>query len=209
MLLRYDKDKTYCLIDCETCNLGLNEQLNLPFQVSILKARGNDILQEFDFYIKWPEVLKMSKRSAEMTGYDPQIIKEKGVEPEIVLNIIDKELKEADFILGHNILGFDIYIIQSLYRKLNKNFYNFLPKLLDTFPIAKAIKLEIPYNKGDNFTAFQYRLYHFRAKGIKCSLSALGKEYHVPHDYEKLHNSLYDIQLNWKVWNQIKYLIEI
>ena len=209
MLLRYDKEKTYCLIDVETANLALNEQINLPFQVSILKARGNEILQEFDFYIKWPEELKMSKKSIEITGYNENIIREKGVAPEIVLNTIDKELKKADIVLGHNIISFDIYIIQSLYRKLGKNFYNFLPKLLDTFPIAKAIKLEIPYNKGDNFTAYQYRLYHFRVKGIKCSLAALGKEYHIEHDYIKLHNSLEDIRLNWKVWNQMKYLIEI
>lgn len=208
-LLRYDKEKIITLIDTETCNLGLNEALNLPFQVSMLKACGNDILQQFDFYIKWPEELKMSKKSIEITGYNSQIIEERGVEPAQVLDVIDKEVKEANIVMGHNFLGFDLYIIQSLYRKLNKPFYNFLPKILDTFPIAKAIKLEIPYNKEDNFQAWQYRLYHFRAKGLKCSLGALGKEYNVEHDYTKLHNSLCDIQLNWKVWNRLKYLIEI
>jgi DNA polymerase III epsilon subunit-like protein len=208
-LLRYDNKKIITLIDFETANLALNELINLPFQASMIKTRGNEVLQEFDFYIKWPEGLKISKKSAEMTQYNPRIIEEKGVVPEQVLNVIDKELHEADIILGHNVLGFDLYIIQSLYRKLNKEFYNFLPKILDTFPIAKSIKLNIPYNKQDNFQAWQYRLYHLRAKGLKCSLSALGKEYGIDYDYSKLHDSLQDLRLNWKVWQKMKYMVDI
>ena len=41
LLLRYDKEKEYVFIDCETFNLCLNSCHNLPWQVSMIKAKGD------------------------------------------------------------------------------------------------------------------------------------------------------------------------
>jgi len=46
-------------------------------------------------------------------------------------------------------------------------------------------------------------------KGVKTNLTAMGKHYNIEHDYSKLHNALVDLQLNLKVWNKLKWEIEL
>lgn len=46
-------------------------------------------------------------------------------------------------------------------------------------------------------------------KGVKTNLTALGKEYGIDHDYDNLHNALVDLDLNLKIWNKIKWQVEI
>ena len=45
-LLRFDKDKNYVLIDCETENLCLHSTNNLPWQIGIIKAKGEKKVDE-------------------------------------------------------------------------------------------------------------------------------------------------------------------
>ena len=52
-------------------------------------------------------------------------------------------------------------------------------------------------------------MYHTRVKGVRTNLSSLGKEYEIDHDYEKLHDALVDLQLNIKVWNKIKWQVDL
>ena len=208
-LLRDDYTKRYCFLDAETCNLCLNECHNLPWQISMIRIEGEKETC-FDYYIKWPEGITVSRDAAIITHYDQEKVNELGYSPEFVLGELDRELNEADIIAGHNLLGFDTYMVQVLYRKLGRKPYNIVPKVLDTFPVAKAIKLEIPFNKHkENFAAWQYRLYHRRAKGLKCGLGALGKEYEIDHDYATLHDALSDLHLNVKVWNKLKWQINL
>jgi DNA polymerase III alpha subunit (gram-positive type) len=207
-LLRYDKKSTFCLIDCETESLCLSEINNKPWQVGILIGRGDDIIREHNLYIKWPQGLNVSREAAAITNFNPDIIENFGRPPEQVLEIMDKELQGADFIMGHNILGFDAYIIQIMYKLLGLKPYNIVPKAIDTLCIARAIKLEIPYNKGENLQNWQYRLIHKRtARNIKCGLGALGKEFELTHD--TLHDAANDLRLNFAIWNRLKYQIEI
>ena len=44
-----------------------------------------------------------------------------------------------------------------------------------------------------------------RVKGVKTNLTALGKEYNIDHNYDKLHDALVDLELNLKVWNKLKW----
>ena len=46
-------------------------------------------------------------------------------------------------------------------------------------------------------------------KWIKSSLTFLGKEFDIDHDYEKLHNAIVDLELNLKVWNRLKYSLQL
>ena len=63
--------------------------------------------------------------------------------------------------------------------------------------------------ESENFMEYQYRLYNTRRKGIKTNLTALGKEFDIKHDYENLHNTIVDLELNLKVWNRLKYSLEL
>ena len=69
----------------------------------------------------------------------------------------------------------------------------------------------MPYDKEtyDSLLEYQYRLSTKKKKGIKTNLTALGKEYDIDHDYKNLHNALVDLELNVKVWQKLKWKVEI
>jgi hypothetical protein len=69
--------------------------------------------------------------------------------------------------------------------------------------------MDIPYKPGEDFIEYQYRIYNTRRKGIRTNMTALGKEFDIKHDYENLHNALVDLGLNLKIWNKLKYSLEL
>jgi len=208
-LLRFRKDKKLVFIDCETYNLCLNFCHNVTWQVSMLDTDGTKKTDERDYYIKWDTDFKISEDAARITRYDDNFVQENGKTLEQTLPTIQKWLDKADYIVGHNILGFDIYLIKELYKLHGKDYRPLIPKVIDTNCIARGIKMEIPYRAGEDFTEYQYRIYNTRRKGIRSNLTALGKEFGIDHDYANLHNALVDLDLNLKVWNKLKYSIEL
>lgn len=208
-LLRDNKEKLFAFLDFETENLCLSSCCNKPWQASMILYRNNKIEKELDFYIKWPEGLNVSKEAARHTNFNPETVERLGKSPEEVLDNLDKCFNEADVIAGHNLFGFDVYIAQGFYKKLNRPSYNIVPKLLDTFALAKAYKLEIPYNPKENFQAWQYRMVHRIEKGVKTSLGVLAREFGIAHDPTQLHNALVDLRVNVGVWDKLKYAVNI
>ena len=89
------------------------------------------------------------------------------------------------------------------------NWHHLVNKFIDTNAIARGIKYETPYNSKDNLTEYQYKILHTRKKNIKSSLTFLGKENGIEHDYEKLHDAINDLDLNLKVWNKLKWQLEV
>ena len=43
-----------------------------------------------------------------------------------------------------------------------------------------------------------------RVKGIRTSLTELGKYYNIDHDYSTLHDAINDLKLNLKIWRKLK-----
>ena len=203
-LLRFDKDKTIVLIDCETLNLCLNKCHNLPWQISMLKVKGDKSYAEKDFYIKWDTDLKISEGAARITRFSQTKMNKLGIPPEEAFPTIKDWLDNADYILGHNILGFDLYLIKDLYEYHGEDWKHLLNKIIDTNCVAKGVKLGLQRRPEDDLLTYQYRLYHIRKRGLKTNLRALGIEYDIKHDYAKLHNALVDLQLNLKIWNKLK-----
>jgi hypothetical protein len=89
------------------------------------------------------------------------------------------------------------------------NWHHLVKKFIDTNTIARGIKYGIPYNPKESLTEYQYKIYHTRKKGVKSSLTTLGKENGIEHDYDKLHDAINDLELNLKVWNKLKWQVEI
>ena len=81
--------------------------------------------------------------------------------------------------------------------------------MVDTNCIARGIKSGMDYAPEDDFLEYQYRMVNKRIKGVRTSLIALGKEYDLEHDYDKLHNALVDLELNLKLWNKLKWQIDL
>ena len=208
-LLRFDKEKTLVFIDCETLNLCLNKCHNLPWQVSMIKVKGGKRVADKDFFIKWNTNLQISEDAARITRYDQRKIDKIGVAPEEVFPTIQDWLDNSDFIVGHNVLGFDIYLIKDLYEIHGADWKPLVSKFIDTNCLARGIKFGAEYRQGDDLLAYQYRMYHTRKKGVRTNLTALGKEYQIEHNYDKLHDALVDLELNIKVWDKLKWQIEI
>ena len=206
--LRFDKEKEYVFIDCETFNLCLNSCHNLPWQIAMLKVKGDKKIAEKDFHVKWDTNLKISADAARITRFNPVDYNKRKIKFEEIFPTIKEWLDNADYIVGHNILGFDIYLIKDFYNYAGEDYRHLMDKIIDTNCVARGIKFELPYKEGEDFLEYQYKLVHERRRGIKTNLTALGKEFQIEHNYDKLHDALVDLDLNLKVWNQLKYRLE-
>ena len=208
-LLRYDKNKVFVFIDCETFNLCLNSCHNLPWQVSMLKVVFGEVEGQKDFYLKWDTHLKIGKEAARITKYSPKKMEEKGLPPEECLPTVIDWLDNCDYIVGHNILGFDVYLIKDFYTYMGKDYKHLMPKIIDTNCVARGIKMSLPYDRTKDFLKYQYKILHTKKKGVRSSLTFLGREMEIEHDYENLHDAIVDLGLNLKIWNKLKWQIEI
>lgn len=209
-LLRFQKDKIFEYIDLETFNLCLNFNVNLPWQAGLITVINDEVVDENDILIKWDTDLSISEEAAIVTRYDQRKIDEFGIDPEDAFNIIDQKLQAADYIMGHNTLGFDSYLIYQLYKLFGKDPRGMIKKFVDTNCLAKAVKAGLTKNNNESLTCFQLRALNTRlAKGEKTKLGILGKEFGIEHDYDSLHEAISDLLLNKKVFDVLKYKIDV
>jgi len=208
-LLRFDKDKIYTYIDFETENLCLNGNQNLPWQTGMIKVKGDKKVDEKDYKMKWPRDINVSAEAARITRFRHENYIKVAQPVEELFPTIEDWLENCDYIVGHNILGFDIYFIKELYQLLGKKYEHLVHKIIDTNCIARGIKMGKPYTPNTSLVEYQYKIYHTKKRGIKSSLIALGKEFEINHDYDKLHDAVVDLELNLKIWNKLKWQVEI
>jgi len=176
----------------------------------MIKAVDGKKIAEKDFYIKWDTELKIGEEAARITRYSQKKMDERGIPPEEAFPTIKDWLDNADYIVAHNMLGFDLYLIKDLYEENNLDYKHLMPKIIDTNSLARGIKMGIPFRENqDSLIEYQYRMTNTRKKGVRTNLTALGKEFEIGHDYDKLHDAIVDLELNLKVWNKLKWQIEI
>lgn len=209
-LLRYNKTSKIVLIDFETENLNLYLEKNLPWQVAMMRVKGDVAEEEYMRYIKWYRLPRVSPEAALITRFQPSMVADKGTDYKQVIKDVVDWTSDADYILGHNVLGFDIYFINAFYRMQGKSAQGIAEKMIDTHTLAKGIKLNKPFDsKKVSLLEYQYQMQHTIAKGVKTNTRTLGQEYGIEHDYENLHDALIDLRLNLKIWNHLKHLVEI
>jgi len=175
----------------------------------MIKTKGEKKVDEKDYMVKWERDLAVSKEAARMTRFSPVNHRKTAVPFEDIFPTIDDWLTNCDYIVGHNILGFDFYLIKDFYSYLNKPHEHLVDKILDTHCIAKGIKLGFAYKPTESLLEYQYKIINTKKRGLRTSLSVLGKDFGISHDYGKLHDALVDLELNVKVWNKLKYQIEL
>lgn len=208
-LLRFKKNQKYIFFDYETCNLNLNSSHNKPWQLGFLIAEGNKIKEKFEFYLAWDEI-NVSKDAAAITGFSKSKYNKLKQDPLECLEIFDKYVYNKEYIIvGHNILGFDVYV-HNIHRKLCNldSDFSYLDRLYDTHCLSRAIKNKIP-SPRDNMLSWQYKLLNFRVKGVKTNLKEMCKVYEIDFDEKKLHDALYDVEKTQQVFNKIIWNLEI
>ena len=208
-LLRFKEDTEYVFVDCETENLCLNREQNLPWQIGMVKLKGDKKIAEKDIYVSWERDLRVGKEAARITRFSPKKYKELAVPHDEIFPTVKDWLDNCDYIVGHNVLGFDIYLIKDYYQHMGEDYRHLLPKIIDTNCIARGFKLGLPYRRDEQFLTYQYKILHTRKKGVRSSLLSLGKEYDIKFDPSNLHDALNDLELNIDVWNKIKWHIDI
>ena len=205
-------------MDFETFNVCLSDKFNLPWQVATIlietveNDKGQIKTQERgrqDLYLKWDTDLKISKEAKRITKYSDKKFKERCIPEEEGFKIIYDLVEKADYLVGHNFLGFDIYLLRNWYRKYGKNYDTLPHKTVDTFAMAKSVALGHGYKSNEcSLLDFQMNMINIRKKGLRTSLGALGKSNNIQHDYANLHDALVDLELNIKVWDKLKYQID-
>jgi DNA polymerase III epsilon subunit-like protein len=204
-LLRFNRNQKYMVFDTET--EGLNLVKSKPWQVSWIIAQGDKILEEHDLYVYWKK-LNISDEAAKINGFSQKDYERRAIPNNEAWEKLEKYLYDPQYkIVGQNLLGFDVYMV-NIWRKQRgmASDYSFVNRIIDTKCITTAIMKNIPVDR-ENFLAWQYRLLNYREKGLKTSQASLLKRYDIPHDPKKLHNSLYDVQMNYKIFR--KQLFEI
>lgn len=211
-LLRYNHGVKYALIDLETFNLCLSFRHNRPWQAGILEVHGEKVVNAQDIRIKWPDAphLQIGQEAAMVTRFNQAEHDKLAILPNKAFEQFWPILENADYIIMHNGLKFDLYILRDYAKFMGKPWKWIVNKIIDTRAVAQGIKLKIPFqSKTESFIEYQYRMTNTAAKGIKTSLKVLGEEYEIEHDYVNLHDAIVDLTLNLKVWNKLKFQIEI
>jgi hypothetical protein len=211
-LVRFDKKIKILFIDFETSNLCLSSRFNLPWQMALLKVTGGEADGGGEsVLVNWGEEFKFSKGALEMAhSFCKDKMQKEGLKPIDAFNKLSDALSDADAIAGHNILGFDIYMIKGMYEKMGRKLPNILgkKKIFDTLALAKGYFNNIPIQKNENPVSYQYKMINNIIRGSKTSLSKVAESFNIEYDQGMLHDALYDLNLNLKVWNKLKYQID-
>mgnify|MGYP003124165325 CR=1 FL=1 len=210
-LLRFNKNQRYVVFDTET--EGLNLVKSRPWQVAWLVAQGDEIISRNDRFIHWPNI-NVSEGAARITGFSKKEYDKKGRPPNQVWEEFSKDLlDENTIIVGQNLLGFDVYMVD-VWRKLMGHSFDkplnqdYVSRIIDTKSLATAIAKNIPFTSGD-FINWQYRLLHYRERGLKTSQGFLLKHYNIDHDPKRLHDALYDVEMNFKIFRKQLFDLEL
>jgi DNA polymerase III alpha subunit (gram-positive type) len=206
-LLRFNKKQRYFVFDTET--EGLNLVTSKPWQVAWLVVKGDKIISRNDKFIHWP-TLNVSEGAAKVTGFSHKEYEKKAESPDQVWCEFSTELyNEDNLIIGQNLLGFDVYMV-NVWRNLMgmQSDHSYVRRIIDTKSLATAIAKQIPVDK-DNFLPWQYRLLNYKERGLRTSQATLLKKYDIPHDPKRLHDALYDIEMNFKVFRKQLFELEI
>ena len=119
-------------------------------------------------------------------------------------------VEDLDTTIGQLLQTLDIYILNVLMNGLGmQNDWSFLNRMIDTRALAMSIFKQVKYNSEEDFLCWQMKLMNHFEKGIKTSQGFLLKHYGIEHDPAMLHNALYDIKMNYKIFRRQISEVEI
>lgn len=198
----------FVFLDTETESLNLVNAR--PFEVSWIVADRKDTISQNDLYVYFKD-LNMSADAAKITKFDSLKYKISSISPEDVYKKLSIDLFDPqNIIVGQNILNFDCYIIKNLQRITgNKVDYSYLKRTIDTKCLFIALQKGIKYNPETPFLDWQYKVGSIAEKGLKSSQQTMLTYFDIPHDKDKLHNALYDIQMLSEIFKNLLQRIEV
>lgn len=199
----------YLIFDAETESTNLT--LSRPWQIACVLCDEKNIIESHDIHIDIPD-LNISKDAKRITGFNQKIYDKKKIPiKEACKQIESLMFADQTILVGHNILGFDIYQIRNLFRLIGKDFgWDWLYRCVDTHCLARGLAYNSkPPKDQPDFLIWSYKMLHRVERGVKSSISYLAGEYEIPFDQSRLHDALYDITINFEIFKKIKYEMEL
>ena len=126
-------------------------------------------------------------------------------DPETVLADFEEYLYDPQYkIIGQNLLGFDVYMIAELQRMFGrKRDFTYFDRIYDTRALGKAHREGLEKPK-ENFLSWQYKIINDRSLKSKVSQIQLLKYFGIDFEEEKLHDALYDIEMCYQIFCELK-----
>ncbi len=194
--------KKICVFDTETQNLNLAYN-NLPWEIAWAVYDDGKLVKQEEHMLFWPN-FQISDGAKFITKFDYNKYNAFAKSPKLVWDKFAPIYFDPNIILlGHNVIGFDIFIMNNLARELfNKTIdYNvIMSRILDTNCLAKMLNKEDNEFKFTDLAEKMIKYTKFFQKGRKTSLGIMAKQYEIEYDENKTHQALYDIELNYKVF---------
>lgn len=196
--------------EAESLNLGLAR----PWQLAWRIEEDGKVIDRKE---RWIDIhdLYVSEGAARVTHFTYEKWESRKVPAKDVVEEIEEDFfgDPETMLVGHNILGYDVYIKKNLYSYVGKplRFDRFMLRCRDTLAIARArwLQLEAPEQRTHQFILWQYRMLNAHQKGMKTKLSDLCNEFGIPFDETKTHDALYDVDLNSKVDDKLLYALDL
>ena len=208
LLLRFRHDQKYCVIDTET--EGLNLYNTKSWQVSFFLCQGNEIISKHNYFPFFKD-LNIPRELRYKIHFDPNEYQQRAIPLKDFLDVLTPIIYDPEYvIIGHNILGFDIYCLNILRKELGlKPDYSFVNRVIDTMCLAKAWKLkENCPNSVENVLSWQYKLLSVKQR-LGVGLTKIAKDLGVEADETKAHDALYDIQMTWGVFQKLIHQMDV
>jgi DNA polymerase III epsilon subunit-like protein len=205
-LLRQNINQKFVVFDTETEGLSLTD--SRPWQLSWIVCKGDQVLEEHDEFVFYDD-LNVSEDAATITGFDKNKYLSKAKPPlEVWKRFAEYAYDTNNILVGQNILGYDIYILNTMMRGIGiQNDWRFMNRMLDTRALATSLFKQI--KPSGDLLSWQMKLMNYREKGLKTSQAFLLKHFEIDHDPSKLHDALYDIQMNYKIFRKLIMQVDV
>ena len=199
-LLKQNLNQKFVVFDTETEGLSLTS--SRPWQLSWIVCQGEKILESHDEFVLYPD-LNVSDEAARITGFDKSSYLSKAKPPIDVWQKFAPYLYDSsNLLVGQNILNYDIYILNTMMGTIGiQNNWSFLNRCIDTRALSTAMFKGI--QPSGDLLPWQMKLMNFHEKGLKTSQAFMLKHFAIDHDASKLHNALYDITMNYKIFRKL------
>ena len=207
-LLRFKFDQKFLILDTETRNLNIAQEI--PWQLGFITAKGKYILHKFERKIKWPDY-RVAPEISVMNHFDENQYLREARDPAEVLDEFESYLYDPSYMsVSMNGLGFDCYIHNNWRKKLGrKTDYSWLDRHWDILALYRAIQSGAKSPPKDDFLAWQYSWVNHRDRKIKASLSSQLKHYSINFDESKKHDAVYDVEMTFEVFKRQLFELDI